>query len=279
MEAANIGRVRPTWRRGRSTGGRSPAGRPPTGSARLAAFAGTTFMLSMNNSGLVGHGGLVGGGLLPMIAGLALAYRGIAQLVAGSGRSGPGTRRGGRVLLLRRVLDLVLPDRPARRGRGARAKGRRLRRALAVPVHVDDLHRLHVRRVVAQSGAVALVFLLLTMTFLLLAIRNASLVGAPASPTTRSSSAAMSARNRDRRLVRLVRRGDQLDLRSGGRASRPAPAINGGKGPRRSCAGVELPARNRRKEESASGVPAATPALRVVHVDAGSRAARVAPRC
>src|SRR6201990_1831139 len=60
--------------------GWSPADPGPLG---LAAFAGTTFMLSMINSGLVGHGSLVGGGLLPMVAALALAYGGIAQLIAG----------------------------------------------------------------------------------------------------------------------------------------------------------------------------------------------------
>ena len=65
------------------TAGRSgwtPADRGPLG---LAAFAGTTFVLSLVNSGLVGTHLVPGGGLLPMIAALALAYGGIAQLVAG----------------------------------------------------------------------------------------------------------------------------------------------------------------------------------------------------
>ena len=43
----------------------------------LAAFALTTFVLSMFNSGLVGKGGE------PVVLGLALAYGGIAQLLAG----------------------------------------------------------------------------------------------------------------------------------------------------------------------------------------------------
>src|ERR1700739_3611661 len=81
MEAAQLG-VRTADAdpgAGRSAGW-TPADPGPLG---LAAFAGTTFMLSMINAGLVGNGTLVGGGLLPMIAGLALAYGGIAQLVAG----------------------------------------------------------------------------------------------------------------------------------------------------------------------------------------------------
>jgi succinate-acetate transporter protein len=43
----------------------------------LAAFALTTFVLSMINAGLVGHGAE------PVVFGLALAYGGVAQLLAG----------------------------------------------------------------------------------------------------------------------------------------------------------------------------------------------------
>jgi succinate-acetate transporter protein len=43
----------------------------------LAAFALTTFVLSFFNSGLMGEGGL------PVVLGLALAYGGLAQLLAG----------------------------------------------------------------------------------------------------------------------------------------------------------------------------------------------------
>ncbi|MBV9193110.1 MAG: acetate uptake transporter [Solirubrobacterales bacterium] len=66
------------------TGGRlagwTPADPGPLG---LAAFAGTTFVLSLVNAGLVGSGHLVGGGLLPLIAALSLAYGGAAQFLAG----------------------------------------------------------------------------------------------------------------------------------------------------------------------------------------------------
>src|ERR1700737_2088129 len=58
---------------GRSAGW-APADPGPLG---LAAFAGTTFVLSMINANLVGAGAL------PVVLGLALAYGGIAQLVAG----------------------------------------------------------------------------------------------------------------------------------------------------------------------------------------------------
>src|SRR6059058_3645760 len=85
MEASNIGAreadVAPaTEPMGGRLAGWTPADPGPLG---LAAFAGTTFMLSMINAGLVGRGSLVGGGLLAMVAGLALAYGGITQLIAG----------------------------------------------------------------------------------------------------------------------------------------------------------------------------------------------------
>ena len=60
--------------------GWTPADPGPLG---LAAFAGTTFVLSLVNAGLVGDKSLVGGGLLPLVAALALAYGGAAQLLAG----------------------------------------------------------------------------------------------------------------------------------------------------------------------------------------------------
>src|ERR1700730_5034555 len=60
--------------------GWAPADPGPLG---LAAFAGTTFVLSLVNAGLVGAGNVVGGGLLPLVAALALAYGGIAQFAAG----------------------------------------------------------------------------------------------------------------------------------------------------------------------------------------------------
>ena len=81
MEAANIGAreadVAPAPAAdpyaGR-TAGWTPANPAPLG---LAGFAATTFMLSMINADLVSHTALAG------VLGLALAYGGIAQLIAG----------------------------------------------------------------------------------------------------------------------------------------------------------------------------------------------------
>jgi succinate-acetate transporter protein len=79
MEAANIGAreadVMPAQEdSARSSAGWTPADPGPLG---LAAFAGTTFVLSMVNTNLVGAGAL------PVVFGLALAYGGIAQFTAG----------------------------------------------------------------------------------------------------------------------------------------------------------------------------------------------------
>jgi succinate-acetate transporter protein len=78
MEAASV-RTRPT---DYATGGASAAVAPPAAVANpgplgLAAFALTTFVLSMFNTGLLGAGGE------PIVFGLALAYGGLAQLLAG----------------------------------------------------------------------------------------------------------------------------------------------------------------------------------------------------
>src|SRR5579875_3098703 len=85
MEAANIGaREADVAPAAEPMGGRmagwTPADPGPLG---LAAFAGTTFMLSLINAGLVGTSKAQGGGLLPMVASLAIAYGGIAQFLAG----------------------------------------------------------------------------------------------------------------------------------------------------------------------------------------------------
>jgi hypothetical protein len=75
MEAASIGRTR----RFETEASEAPA-LPATANPAplgLAAFALTTFVLSMYNSGLVSAGGE------PIVFGLALAYGGVAQLLAG----------------------------------------------------------------------------------------------------------------------------------------------------------------------------------------------------
>src|SRR3954464_2901036 len=63
--------------RAREAGATAAAVVADPGPLGLAAFALTTFVLSMFNAGLVGSGGE------PIVYGLALAYGGIAQLLAG----------------------------------------------------------------------------------------------------------------------------------------------------------------------------------------------------
>ncbi len=80
MEAATVSRREPTA--GETARAREAAAPPATpvadpGPLGLAAFALTTFVLSMFNADLVGKGGE------PIVFGLALAYGGLAQLLAG----------------------------------------------------------------------------------------------------------------------------------------------------------------------------------------------------
>src|SRR5581483_4282429 len=81
MEAANIGGGReadvapaPDPTGGRAAGFWTPADPGPLG---LAGFAGTTFVLSMMNANLVSDKGV------GVVLALALAYGGVAQLLAG----------------------------------------------------------------------------------------------------------------------------------------------------------------------------------------------------
>src|SRR5213080_658370 len=80
MEAATVSRREPTA--GETARAREAAAPPATpvadpGPLGLAAFALTTFVLSMFNADLVGKGGE------PVVFGLTLAYGGLAQLLAG----------------------------------------------------------------------------------------------------------------------------------------------------------------------------------------------------
>ena len=197
MEAANIGpREADVAPAADPTGGRSAGWTPADpGPLGLAAFAGTTFMLSMINSGLVGHGSLVGGGLLPMIAGLALAYGGIAQLVAGIWEFRTGNTFGAVAfcsygafwISFFLIVQLGVAGVVAQKGD--------VFAGLSLYLYTWAIFTAYMFVAsLRTTGAVALVFLLLTITFLLLGIGNASLVGGTStSPTARSSSAATSA--------------------------------------------------------------------------------------
>ena len=182
MEAANIGaREADVAPAADPTGGRmagwTPADPGPLG---LAAFAGTTFMLSMINAGLVGNGTLVGGGLLPMIAGLALAYGGIAQLVAGLWEFRTGNTFGAVAfcsygafwISFFLIVQLGVPGVVAAKASGEIFSG------LSLYLYTWAIFTAYMFIAsLRTTGAVALVFLLLTITFLVLGIGNASLVG------------------------------------------------------------------------------------------------------
>jgi uncharacterized protein len=181
MEAANIGpreadvapAVEPMAGR---MGGWTPADPGPLG---LAAFAGTTFMLSMINSGLVGDKTLVGGGLLPMVAGLALAYGGIAQILAGLWEFRTGNTFGA-VAFCSYGAFWISFFLIVQLGVGASAKGE-IFSGLSLYLYMWGIFTAYMFIAsLRTTGAVALVFLLLAITFFILGIGNASLAGGTA---------------------------------------------------------------------------------------------------
>jgi succinate-acetate transporter protein len=174
MEAANIGAreadVAPAPAAdpyaGR-TAGWTPANPAPLG---LAGFAATTFMLSMINANLVNHLALTG------VLGLALAYGGIAQLIAGIWEFRTGNTFGavafcsyGAFWISFYFLVTV--------GLGGVPKG-----------SIDSVIGLYLWTwgiftslmffaSLRTTGAVAIVFLLLAITFIVLGIGNSALAG------------------------------------------------------------------------------------------------------
>jgi succinate-acetate transporter protein len=147
--------------------GWAPANPAPLG---LAGFAATTFMLSMINTNLVSHTGLSG------VLGLALAYGGVAQLIAGIWEFRTGNTFGavafcsyGAFWISFYFLVTV------------GLKG--------VPVReIDSIIGLYLWTwaiftglmffaSLRTTGAVAVVFLLLTITFIFLGIGNSALAG------------------------------------------------------------------------------------------------------
>jgi uncharacterized protein len=180
MEAANIGAggareadVAPAPSSTEPTGGVmagwSPADPGPLG---LAGFAATTFALSMDNANLVT-------GALPFILVLALAYGGIAQLVAGIWEFRTGNTFGAVAFCSYGAFWLSVYF---------------VFHGLGGPIAVTHLHSgfglylwtwsiFTIYMFVASlrtSAAVALVFFLLAITFVLLAIGNSSLQGGTA---------------------------------------------------------------------------------------------------
>ncbi|HEV3387826.1 MAG TPA: acetate uptake transporter [Solirubrobacteraceae bacterium] len=180
MEAANIGgREADLAPAADPTGGRmagwSPADPGPLG---LAAFAGTTFMLSLVNSGLVGTHRLPGGGLLPMIAALALAYGGIAQFAAGLWEFRTGNTFGAVAFCSYGAFWISFFFIVQSVGQNAPTE---VFSGLGLYLWMWGIFTTYMFIAsLRTTGAVAVVFLLLAITFFILGIGNASLAGGTA---------------------------------------------------------------------------------------------------
>ncbi|HUO73087.1 MAG TPA: acetate uptake transporter [Solirubrobacteraceae bacterium] len=158
------------------TGGRSAGWTPADpGPLGLAAFAGTTFMLSLINAGLVGSPKAPGGGLLPMVAALAIAYGGIAQFAAGIWEFRTGNTFGAVAFcsygafwisfyfIVHSVAENV---------------GSEVFSGLGLYLWMWGIFTTYMFVAsLRTSGAVALVFLLLAITFIILGIGNSALAG------------------------------------------------------------------------------------------------------
>jgi succinate-acetate transporter protein len=156
MESASVPRPEPPRREPAAevSAGWTPADPGPLG---LGAFALTTFVLSMFNANLVSHAGE------PVVLGLALAYGGIAQLLAGMWEFRTGntfgavafTSFGAFWLSFWALVTFFAGEIPAEH----------LGSALGLYLLVASLR---------TTAAVAVVFLLLAITFFLLGIGNAN---------------------------------------------------------------------------------------------------------
>src|SRR5579871_3027117 len=178
MEAANIGgREADLAPAPDPTGGRTmgwtPADPGPLG---LAAFAGTTFMLSLINAGLVGvQHGAPGGGLLPMVAALALAYGGAAQFLAGIWEFRTGNTFGAVAFCSYGAfwISFYFIVHSAAQNTGSEVFS-----GLGLYLWMWGIFTTYMFVAsLRTTGAVALVFLLLAITFIILGIGNSALAG------------------------------------------------------------------------------------------------------
>jgi succinate-acetate transporter protein len=178
MEASNIGPreadVAPAP--ADPTGGRllgwSPADPGPLG---LAGFAGTTFVLSLVNAGLVGDKTLVGGGLLPLVAALALAYGGVAQLIAGIWEFRTGNTFGAVAFCSYGAFWISFFFIVQAAGTVAKTE---LFSGLGLYLWMWGIFTTYMFIAsLRTTGAVALVFFLLAVTFIILGIGNSALAG------------------------------------------------------------------------------------------------------
>ncbi len=157
--------------------GWTPADPGPLG---LAGFAGTTFVLSLINADLVGNGSLVGGGLLPLVASLALAYGGIAQFVAGIWEFRTGNTFGAVAfcsygafwISFFLIVQLGVPGIVAAKATGELFSG------LGLYLWMWGIFTAYMFIAsLRTTGAVALVLLLLAITYIILGIGNSALAG------------------------------------------------------------------------------------------------------
>jgi uncharacterized protein len=165
MEAASVrGPVQPETTGGTTAGVVAVANPAPLG---LAAFALTTFVLSMFNANLVSEKGL------PIVFGLALAYGGLAQLLAGMWEFKTGNTFGATAfssygafwLSYWAFVQFFVKSVPA--ADAGHAVGLYL---IAWGIFTAYMFIASLR----TTGAVALVFILLAVTFIVLGIGNAN---------------------------------------------------------------------------------------------------------
>ena len=162
--------VEPTG--GRTAGVWAPADPGPLG---LAGFAGTTFVLSLINTGLVGTHLAPGGGLLQVVAGLALAYGGIAQFAAGLWEFRTGNTFGAVAFCSFGAFWISFYLIVASVGHNVPTE---VFSGLGLYLWMWGIFTAYMFVAsLRTTGAVALVFLLLTITFILLGIGNSALAG------------------------------------------------------------------------------------------------------
>jgi succinate-acetate transporter protein len=153
--------------------GWAPADPGPLG---LAAFAGTTFILSMINANLVGGGVATAAGI---VIGMALAYGGIAQFVAGLWEFRTGNTFGATAFCSYGAFWISFYF-LLHVGAGVIPKGELFS---SVGLYLWAWGIFTAYMFVASlrtTGAVALVFLLLAITFIVLGIGNSALSGGAA---------------------------------------------------------------------------------------------------
>jgi succinate-acetate transporter protein len=176
MSAANVPREADLIPESDPTSGRSIAWSPADpGPLGLAAFAGTTFMLSLINSGLVGTHKVPGGGLLPMVGALALAYGGAAQLIAGLWEFRTGNTFGAVAFCSYGAFWISFFFIVQSVGKNAPAE---VFSGLGLYLWMWGIFTVYMFFAsLRTTGAVAVVFLLLAITFIILGIGNSALAG------------------------------------------------------------------------------------------------------